>query len=136
MSTDEAVRAFYKDRLSNDAEQFRDWFTDCAHISMNGSGVATGQIQRQRHANDDPKALTNVCNAITNQWHWHSAKVLESVAQGDKASTRVLVDLTYRPTGKRTHMEFAEFIHFNGERITEMIAFVDTLAAEALQQPG
>lgn len=136
MSTEEAVSAFYRDRLTNDPELLRDWFTNDAFVSLNGSGAAnteTPEAHAKRRARDNPDALTRLCNALVANWHWHSFEVLQTMAVGDRAASRVLVDITFLPTGRRAVMEFAEFIEFDGERITEMIAFVDTEATTAMQ---
>lgn len=136
MSTDEAVRAFYRDRLTNDAVLLRDWFTDGALLSLNGSYAAKSEFEQayfRKRFRDNPRALTELCAALVSNWHWHSCEVLQSISVGETAATRVLVDVSHQPTGNRAMMEFAEFIRFDGERITEMIAFLDTAAAAHLQ---
>lgn len=133
MSTEEAVRAFHKDRLSNDPQQLRDWFADEALVRINGTAIVkTEGDKADPEATLDLEALTP--DELLNEWFIHASEVRETMAEGERAASRVWLDISHRPSGHRTTLELAEFIRFDGERITEMIAFLDSKIADEIKK--
>lgn len=129
MSTEEAVHAFYHERLSNDPDMIRGWFTRDAIICINGGEPSAHEDRvtaARRRAVDDPEALRRLCANLMANWHWHDVEIISSVVDCGRAAVRLLVDLEYVPTGERVRTEMAEFFTFNGEYITELVAYVDT----------
>lgn len=136
MSSEEAVHAYYRDRLTNDPDLLRDWFTQKAFISFNGSGLAKTEspdLCARRRAGEDPEAVTKLCHYLISRWHWHGYDLLQVVADRQQAASRVLIDIEYLPTGTRLKSEIAEFTQFNGERFTQLISFFDTDASAAMK---
>lgn len=137
MSTDEAVRAFYRDRLMNDAEVMRGWFAPDARIAINGSrrggGMESCSIMPEKEMTDAER-LGAYVDFVIGTWRLHDFEILSLATEGASAATRVIFDCECIANGLRVRTELCHFFVFEGELVTALTEFVDTaLASRTLE---
>lgn len=136
MSTREAVLAFYRDRLRNEADLLVGWFVDGAKLSINGSGLAKQkpfEVISTRSNDNDPEARFELVQDFIGDWRWLDYDVIALTVDGDLAISRVVIDIESTATGQRERTEICEHFVFNGERFTSLIQFLDTGLREELR---
>ncbi|GGY42409.1 nuclear transport factor 2 family protein [Parvularcula lutaonensis] len=130
MSTEEAVRAYYRDRLLNDPEVLRSWFTRDAQVSINGSDALFG-LDNTFGMKDGASAQA-FTNFLVNTWKLLDFEILSLVSEGNRAATRVIVEVECIPTGLKGRSEICNHFTFDGERMTSILEFLDTAHAAKL----
>lgn len=135
MSSVEAVQAFYRERLENDADTIRSWFTDDADVTINGKLISTSDATSEltgESVSDDDDLISALCAYLTRTWILHDFEILSIASEGDRVVSRVIVDCEAKATGRRGLTEVSNHFTFNGEHFTESVEYFDSAFAARL----
>ncbi|GGY42417.1 nuclear transport factor 2 family protein [Parvularcula lutaonensis] len=134
---EEAIRAYYRDRLRADGFLSSEWFHPSAVISLNGSGIVDAHepltpISGRRRSSDDPEEQQALLDTLRKSWRIHTAEIIDTLTQDDVIVLRAIWDVECLETGERATTEVCEHYRFAGDRIASVIAFFDTALAKRM----
>lgn len=120
MSIEEAIHAFYKDRLSNDPTLLHSWLTENGRMRIVGVADNPGiQDARDQYA---PLYLEK----LAREWLWRDAEILSILADGNEAACRVRFQVESVATGERVWTELSSHTVFDGQRFSSIVTYLDT----------